>query len=228
MKFRIIIDEREKASGVPKELSKLGAIADYRLLTIGDYILSEDVGIERKSCRDLVASIYDGRLFEQLSQLSHHYAKSFLLLEGDVTGVLKEMKNPKVFFGAIASISLTLPISLLYAVDKEQTARIIFALATHLGRVRPTRPLVKGRRSGMDIPEEQLSIVSSFPGVGIVLAERLLMKFGSPRDIVSAQAQELAMVQGIGRARASKLIKILTEKFRTGSKIGIQGTLEYN
>jgi DNA excision repair protein ERCC-4 len=78
----------------------------------------------------------------------------------------------------------------------------------------------------MDIPEEQLSIVSSFPGVGIVLAERLLMKFGSPRNIVSAQAQELAMVQGVGLARASKLIKILREKFRMGSTIGYQGTLE--
>ncbi len=227
MKFRIIIDEREKASGVPRELSKLGVLADYRLLPIGDYILSEDVGIERKSCRDLIASIYDGRLFEQLSQLTHHYAKSFLLIEGDIVEALKEMENPNVFYGTIASLSLSLPISLLYTTNKEQTSRIIFALATHLGRKRPPRPLVKGRKLGMDIPEEQLSIVSSFPGVGIVLAERLLMKFGSPRNIISAQAQEIAMVQGIGRARASKLIKILTVKFRIESKVDYQGKLEY-
>ena len=227
MKFRIIIDEREKASGVPRELSKLGVLADYRLLPIGDYILSEDVGIERKSCRDLIASIYDGRLFEQLSQLTHHYAKSFLLIEGDIAEALKEMENPNVFYGTIASLSLSLPISLLYTTNKEQTSRIIFALATHLGRKSPPRPLVKGRKSGMDIPKEQLSIVSSFPGVGIVLAERLLKKFGSPRNIISAQAQELAMVHGIGLARASKLIKILTAKFRIESKVGYQRTLEY-
>ncbi len=227
MKFRIIIDEREKASGVPRELSKLGVLADYRLLPIGDYILSEDVGIERKSCRDLIASIYDGRLFEQLSQLTHHYAKSFLLIEGDIVEALKEMENPNVFYGTIASLSLSLPISLLYTTNKEQTSRIIFALATHLGRKSPPRPLVKGRKSGMDIPEEQLSIVSSFPGLGIVLAERLLKKFGSPRNIISAQAQELAMVHGIGRARASKLTKILTVKFRIESEVDYQGKLEY-
>jgi len=226
-KFRIVIDEREKASGVPRELSRLGVLADYRLLPVGDYILSEDVCIERKSCSDLIASIYDGRLFEQLSQLTHHYAKSFLLIEGNVASALEDMENPNVFYGTIASISLSLPISLVYATNKEQTSRIIYALANHVGREMPSRPLVKGRKLGMDIPEQQLSIVSSFPGVGTVLAERLLEKFGSPREIVSAKAQELAMVQGISLARASKLIKILNARFRSESHVGRQEKLEY-
>ncbi|MFQ6010843.1 MAG: ERCC4 domain-containing protein [Nitrososphaerales archaeon] len=222
------MDEREKASGIPRKISKMGILIDYRVLPIGDYILSEEVAIERKSSRDLLASIYDGRLFGQLSQLASHYPKPFLLIEGDITTALSEMRNPNVFYGALASISLSLPISVLFAANKEQTARIIYALASHKGREEHPRPVVRGRKQSRNISDEQVAILSSFPGVGITIAKRLLAKFGSPSDVVRAQVQELANVPGIGPSRASKLKKILTLRSKTESQEGYQRKLESN
>jgi ERCC4-type nuclease len=35
---RIIVDEREKGSGVPENLARLGAYIEYRMLETADYI----------------------------------------------------------------------------------------------------------------------------------------------------------------------------------------------
>ena len=39
--LRVVVDEREKLSGVPDELSALGALVDYRVLEVGDYVVRD-------------------------------------------------------------------------------------------------------------------------------------------------------------------------------------------
>lgn len=56
---RVVADEREKASGVPEELSKLNVRVYFSRLPVADYVLSPELAVERKSVRDLVSSVYD-------------------------------------------------------------------------------------------------------------------------------------------------------------------------
>ena len=51
--LRIIIDEREKKSGIPKLLSSIGIKTEIKTLLIGDYIVGPETVIERKSIKDL-------------------------------------------------------------------------------------------------------------------------------------------------------------------------------
>jgi DNA excision repair protein ERCC-4 len=50
--FRVIVDEREKVSGVPELLRSSGLQVEYRLLEVADYVISSDCAVERKSGRD--------------------------------------------------------------------------------------------------------------------------------------------------------------------------------
>ncbi|MGI0039859.1 MAG: ERCC4 domain-containing protein, partial [Nitrososphaera sp.] len=75
MPARIVVDEREKNSGIPELLKNAGAVIDFAQLKVGDYIVSPETAVERKTVRDLVSSIYDGRLFLQCSDLVKHYQK---------------------------------------------------------------------------------------------------------------------------------------------------------
>src|SRR5260370_17437460 len=59
---RIIVDERERPSGVPDELRSLGAPIEYRVLDVADYVVGS-YAVERKSVRDFVSSLYVPRLF---------------------------------------------------------------------------------------------------------------------------------------------------------------------
>jgi DNA excision repair protein ERCC-4 len=64
------------------------------------------------------------------------------------------------------------------------------------------------------LQEQQLSILSSIPGVGGKLAERMLEKFGSPRNSLNASSVELSKISGMGEARAQKIRKILDAEYK--------------
>ena len=62
--MRVIVDNREKASGVPDILRNLGVIINYDALSIGNYIISPECAIELKSASDFLTSIFSGRVFD--------------------------------------------------------------------------------------------------------------------------------------------------------------------
>jgi DNA excision repair protein ERCC-4 len=52
--LRIIVDEREKKSGIPDLLKSIGLNIEMKTLPIGDYIVAPETIVERKSIRDLM------------------------------------------------------------------------------------------------------------------------------------------------------------------------------
>ena len=79
-KFRIIVDEREKKSGIPELLKSVGMKIELKTLVVGDYIVAPETVVERKSIKDLVSSIFDGRLFDQCSRLKEHFKFPIVLM----------------------------------------------------------------------------------------------------------------------------------------------------
>lgn len=56
---------REFRSSLPFILDNSGLEIQPHTIEIGDYILSPDVCVERKSIQDLISSFSDGRLYYQ-------------------------------------------------------------------------------------------------------------------------------------------------------------------
>ncbi|EWS75967.1 hypothetical protein TTHERM_000160559 (macronuclear) [Tetrahymena thermophila SB210] len=79
----VIIDKREFRSDLPSILFHEGFKVIPIQLTTGDYILSKDIAVERKSVEtpDLVNSLRNGRLYQQLLAMSKNYKKCYLLIE---------------------------------------------------------------------------------------------------------------------------------------------------
>jgi len=97
----MIIDEREKKSGIPDLLRAVGVNIELTNLTIGDYIVAPETVVERKSIQDFISSVFDGRLFDQCSRLKEHYEHPVILMEGNVDQIEDLAENPLVFYGAI-------------------------------------------------------------------------------------------------------------------------------
>jgi DNA excision repair protein ERCC-4 len=223
---RVVADEREKASGVPEELSKLNVRVYFSTLPVADYVLNPELAIERKSVRDLVSSIYDSRLFYQAAKLSAAYAKPFLLVEGDSKEVESLTKNLKSFYGAIANVSLAYGLRVLYTANPRETAMAIAELLAH-ARARPlARMPAEIPPKSKSVHQQQLYLVSSLPGVGRKLAEKLLSKYGTPRKVMSLTAGELAMTSGIGWKKAEKIKQTLDTTFTKRQESGTQERLE--
>ena len=215
-KLRIVCDERERASGVPQELMELGVEVDFSQLKLGDYILSPSTAVERKSVRDFVSSLYDGRLFNQVNELTKTFANAFVLVEGDPGEISMISRNPRSYYGAMAALTLTFNVKTLFTPSPADTALALAAMAGRLSKKGEGKPTViyQPPPKSVELHKAQIYMVSSIPGVGPNLAKRLLERFGTPRGVFSASVPQLAMVPGVGRARAEKIAKALTSSFK--------------
>jgi DNA excision repair protein ERCC-4 len=210
---RIVADERERASGVPDELSKLNVRVYFSTLRIADYVINPEVGVERKSVRDLVSSVYDSRLFLQAARLSTAFAKPYLLIEGDSKEVVGLVKNLKSYYGAIAHVTLMYGLRMLYTGGPEETAAALAELAVQARGKPYTKIPADVPLKPKDVPMQQVYVVASIPGVGRKLAEKLLMKYGTPRRVLGLTPGEMAMTGGIGWKRAEKIKEVLDTRY---------------
>jgi len=93
----IAVDVREFKSSTPHYLYDAGFWIVPVHLTVGDFILSDDIAVEKKavSTHDLHQSLNSGRLLKQITIMSKFYKEVVLLLEFDdsISFRLKEMYN---------------------------------------------------------------------------------------------------------------------------------------
>ncbi|MBN3288255.1 XPF endonuclease, partial [Polyodon spathula] len=80
---RVIVDMREFRSELPALLHRRGLDIEPVTLEVGDYILSPDTCVERKSVSDLIGSLNSGRLYTQCLSMSRYYRRPVLLIEFD-------------------------------------------------------------------------------------------------------------------------------------------------
>ena len=128
--IRIVIDEREKKSGIPKLLKAIGVNVELKTLPIGDYIVSHETVVERKSINDLISSIFDGRLFDQCNRLKDHFQFPVILLEGNVDEIESITENPLVFYGALSTIAIDFKIPIIPTPNASHTAKLLISLAS--------------------------------------------------------------------------------------------------
>lgn len=219
MTIRIVVDEREKNSQIPNLLKIMGVFVDYEQLKVGDYIVSSETVIERKTIHDLINSIYDGRLFIQCSELINHYSKPFIIIEGNITDLDDREKmdfNSKLIvdkiriaYDTLIKIALDFRIPILYTPSIYYTAELLIHLASNSLKNKDDGPLLKKIKKSNPFYIQQLYVLTSLPGIGPKLATRLLDKFHSPNNVLNASIAELARVPGLGNMRAEKIRRLL-------------------
>lgn len=208
--LRIVVDERERKSGIPDLLKSVGMNVEMKTLPIGDYIVAPETIVERKSIRDLLSSIFDGRLFDQCTRLKENFEFPIVLMEGNVDEIEEITENPLVFYGALSTVAIDFKIPIIPTPNAIHTTKLLVSLCSRKGI--PKGPFLKKIRKSNDLEKQQLSTLCSLPGVGDKFAIRMLKKFGSPIRALNASTSELAKVEGLGEARSKKIKKMLESK----------------
>ena len=223
MPVRIVVDEWEKSSNIPELLKNAGAIIDFTQLKVGDYVVSSETAVERKTVRDLISSIYDGRLFLQCSDLVKYYQKPLLVMQGNIAelgensedvGGTEDIKlhteRMSLAYDALITVATEFRIPIIHTPSPEQTAQLLVTLVNRsLQEAKATGPLLRKIKKENPIDIQQLSVLASLPGVGEKLAARMLKKFHTPLRALNASAAELATIPGFGFARAERVRKVL-------------------
>ena len=208
----IIADVREN----PQMLKALsGAVElEVRQLDVGDYILSDRIGVERKSSEDFVRTLFDNRLFEQLGALRRAYDMPLLVIEGERTFTAHDAHAASIR-GAIATIATEMGIGIIYSSSMDETAAYLILMARREQEGRKAVPRARGDKRERDMRSQQVFIVEGLPGVSAKLARRLLEHFGSVSAIVGASTEALTAVEGIGLKTAEKIREALDASYAT-------------
>ncbi len=211
---RIAVDTREAASGIPDILRKRGMYVQMKTLDVGDYVVA-DYAVERKTVRDFLTSMYSGRLFEQAQRISGAYKEYLLIVEGDTREMLADLRNPRVYWGALLVLVVNFEFKVFFTLDRQQTADLLHALSTKSRGKGAVRPLLVKKPRMATVRERQLSVLESLPMIGPKLAEKLLASFGSVRNVFRASRVELVLKGGLGYARAAKIQEVLDAQHRS-------------
>lgn len=207
----VYADSREGNSKVIRHLTEMEMDVKVRPMAVGDYQVSDDVAIERKTAKDFVDSIMDKRLFKQATELREEFKNPLIILEGDdfYSGFI----NPNAVRGSIASIALDFGISIIPTRNAQDTAAMIKRIA--IREQTGEKPHIQTRtdKKPVNMWEQQLFIVESLPNIGPVNAKKLLEHFGTVSKIINASENELMEVEGIGKKTAKNIRKVVDSKY---------------
>jgi len=210
-------DIREEKSGIPDILEELGLLVVRKQLSMGDYVISDQIIVERKSAPDFIHSLFDGRLFEQASRLTEHYPIVTYVIEGNPFRIRRYRSRLKQLTAALVTLAVDYNVKVLQSEGPYHSALIIESLARRLEFER--RSIVLHKKPKLSsIREWQLYIVESFPGIGSKTARKILEKFGNIEGFVNASIVELSKIPGIGDKKAELIKTILKTPFKPDYK----------
>jgi ERCC4-type nuclease len=208
----IRVDSRERSSPIPALLATFPDVTlSFAALPSADYLLSDDVAVERKTASDFVASILDRRLFGQTTRMKVLFPRAMLIIEGDLARVPHSI-DMEAIRGALAFLTVREGITVLQLSDATETAAMLRIMARH-AQERMGQP-VSLREPRPQIEELYASyLVEGLPGIGPRRARMLLAHFGSPAAIMCATAEALAQVPGIGKRSAQRIWQAVNARY---------------
>jgi len=207
----IWVDHREINSGVIEALKTDGLDILVKTLPVGDYVVDNRVFIERKTTKDFIRSIIDGRLFDQAAKLKKFGDKQLFIIEGLNPGLSSGISK-KALEGAIISLAVSWQLPILYCDCPRHTAFIIGLIHAQITKQTGTaKEKTYWRKKSNNRELQKKNILESMPMIGPHLANELLNNFGSLNKIFDASVDELKDVPGIGKKKAEKIKWMLKE-----------------
>ncbi|WP_371436322.1 ERCC4 domain-containing protein [Polaromonas sp.] len=213
-KLVIRVDNRESWSGLTQALQRFTSLdVHFEDLPVGDFLLSDDVVVERKAAADFVNSILDKRLFSQVQMMKAAYTRAIVMIEGDVfatrSGIL-----PDALRGALSWLSVIEGVAVMTTKDPLDSASTLAIMTRHAQEGLGYEIALRGSKP------KSLDVLSRFaveglPGCGPSTARKLLVHFGSVRAVYTASAEELLLVSGVGKKQASQIFEVLTFPFNS-------------
>lgn len=211
----IIVDTRE-ASAAPKivkGLKEQGANIQTQVLEKGDYILSDQCAIERKTVHDFVYTLTRRYLFEQLFKLKEVYPKPFILIEGYMPIVYKFSKiQPAAVWGAMFAIAKQ-GILIIHTSSYKETIDFLITAAKQ-EQIAEKRPLVVHAIKKTDtLADAQIFFLASLPNIGREKAVSILNNYQTPMNALLNVDNWKKEAYGLGPIITEKVKQVLNTPY---------------
>ena len=213
----VVVDQRELDSNIARDLSKRdGVETRLETLSVGDYVLSDRVAVERKSHGDFMDTLLGGdrSIFEQAKDLTRHYTRPVLLLEGDGDLYAERNVHPNAIRAALASLAVDWGVSVVHTRGEDDTAEMVETIATREQTDNDREVSAHGEKAAKTLGEQQEYVVSAIADIGPVTARSLLDEFGSVEAVMTASEDDLTEADGVGGVTAERIREVVGTDYR--------------
>ncbi len=210
--IKIIADDRERQSGI---LVILANFADVDLkierMLLGDYLVDDRLLFERKTLKDLIHSIIDGRIFSQAARLAASEYQAIFIIEGTSADIRDFKMKREAIQGALIYVSVILGIPVLRSTSPDETVSLMLSTARQVqnvadGTIQRYGYSPKGKK------RRQMFILQGLPKIGKKRAKQLIQKFESVENVVNATYEDLMELDGFGEDLADGIRHALCEE----------------
>jgi Fanconi anemia group M protein len=212
----IIVDSREASTApkIVKGLIERGVKIKTEALEKGDYILSDQCAVERKTVHDFVYTLTRRYLFEQLFRLKDAYPKSLILLEGYLPIIYKFSHiQPVAIWGAMFNLAKN-GISLVNTASYKETIDFLYVAARQEQIVEKRVPTVHAFKKCETLSDAQVYFVASLPSIGREKATALLKSYQTPLNAVINVDDWSKSVNGLGPVITNKVKEVLNTPYK--------------
>lgn len=235
--LKVVVDVREFRSSLPNLLYRAGMKVIPCMLTVGDYVISPKICIERKAVPDLISSFKSGRLYSQCEQMFRHYEVPTLLIEFDEsksfsfepfsdTRVKKvNAANPvatKLLQQDIQSKIMMLLISfpklkIIWSSSPYETAQILLELKSSQEEPDVTAALSKGVNTSIGIVndepplynEDAIDFIQNVPGINNLNYFEVIKRVKNIHELALLDEDDLT--QMLGFENGKKVYRFLNQ-----------------
>lgn len=216
LSVKIDTREQDRIKSASNYYKQQGLEVEICELEIGDYIFTDgndEVVFEFKLISDFVASIQDGRVFNQCISQSENFNHHFCIIHGDLAtrskclAMTKHYRKVTVFqyLSAIASIDKYSTVIETYSPYLEES---YYRMMTQAKKCLIDKPLVKR------FPKKDKNTAFNFLaytvyGVGANKAQNIVgtLDLHTLTDLMELTPEQLTDVDGIGKNTAEKIIQ---------------------
>lgn len=212
----IIVDSREANTGakIVKGLVERGVNVKTETLEKGDYILSDQCAVERKTVQDFVYTLTRRYLFEQLFRLKDVYPKSLILLEGYLPIIYKFSHiQPVAIWGAMFNLAKN-GIAIINTASYKETVDFLYVAARQEQIVEKRPPTVHAFKKCDTLADAQLYFVASLPSIGREKALAVLKSYQTPLNSLINVDDWSKTVHGLGPVITNRVKEVLTIPFK--------------
>jgi Fanconi anemia group M protein len=212
----IIVDSREASSAakIVKGLIERGVHVKTEVLEKGDYILSDECAVERKTVQDFVYTLTRRYLFEQLFRLKDVYPRSLILLEGYLPIIYKFSHiQPAAIWGAIFNLAKN-GVAVVNTASYKETIDFLFVAARQEQIVEKRAPIVHAFKKCDTLADAQVYFMASLPNIGREKAVAVLKSYQTPLNAVINVDDWPKTVRGLGPVINNRIKEVLSTPYK--------------
>ena len=212
----IIIDTREASSAkkITAGLIEKGVNVKTAMLEKGDYILSDQCAVERKTVNDFVYTLTRRYLFEQLFRLKDVYPKSLIVLEGYLPIIYKYRNiQPQAIWGAIFNLAKN-GIAIVNTASQKETIDFLYTAARQEQIVEKRSAIVHAFKKCDTLSDAQVYFIASLPSIGREKSTAILDSYQTPLNALINVDDWEKTVHGLGPVITNRVKDVLSIPYK--------------